>query len=671
MKKIFILFFLLVTSASVYSQTKYLIYFKDKGIAPGNTLQKTSALFKSAEKELSQRAIERRKQVMGEDNYITYEDIPLNENYIHQIENLGIKIENKLKWFNAVSAYLTNEQVISINNLPSIQKIEKVRVFKSKNDEIKLNGSSNNNSNNLLNKTTSTTGLNYGPSITQNALSDIPIVHDLGITGAGVYIGILDNGFSPSTYNSLKTRVVVRDSDYVHHLSHVSNQSGHGSSVFCLMAGYDPGSAIGPAFDAKFFLAETENDASETKTEEDNYAAALQDMEGAGVEITSSSLGYTEFDNPTTSYTYADMNGNTAICTKALNIAFDRGVTTFTAAGNDGDKAWHYIGAPADAFNVIAVGAVNSQNQLAGFSSRGPTYDGRIKPEIVAMGSGNYVAYGGASYGSGSGTSYATPIAAGIGALLKSAWPHLTNVQIRKIFLECGDNVANPNNNIGYGLISAKRVVSYPNLSAVDNVYRVLNKIFINSNGIKSSTVSLNYKVGSGSYQVVPMDSVVFNNTLKYNYILPTTTPNGATVEFYFTYQTNSHTSVTEPVVPNTYKFSYGSMNISNITSVKVGTEIPTQFYLSQNYPNPFNPSTVISYKLTVRSKVSLRVYDLLGREIETLVNQEQQPGVYNSQFSISNLPAGRQGSQLPSGVYFYRLQAGDFSETKKMILIK
>ena len=424
------------------------------------------------------------------------------------------------------------------------------------------------------------------------------------------------------------------------------------------MAGYDPGNAIGPAYNAKFFLAETENDASETHVEEDNYAAALQDMESAGVDITSSSLGYTLFDAGQTSYTYANMNGTTTIVAQAANVAFQRGVTSFTAAGNYNNDGWLIINSPADALNIISVGAVTSGNILASFSLPGPTADGRIKPEVVAMGQDNYIALtNGVSYGTGSGTSFATPIAAGIAALLKSCWTHLTNVQIRKIFLECGDNSGNPTNGRGWGLISAKRVISYPNLSAVDSVYRVLNKIFINSNGVNPSTVMLYYRIGSGSYQSTAMN---YDGTLKYNFTLPSSS-NGTTVEFYFTYKTSSGGSVQEPT-SSTYKFSYGSNDI--LTSVNERNEIPVQFDLSQNYPNPFNPSTVISYRISIISKVTLKVYDLLGREVSTLVNEEQQPGVYNSQFSILN-------SQLSSGVYFYRLRAGDFSETKKMILIK
>lgn len=658
MKKIVFLFILISVSLTA-AQTKYLIYFKDKGVSPAASLHKSSALFKIAEKELSPQAIERRKQVMGEDNYITYEDIPLSENYTHQIEALGIKIENKLKWFNAVSSYLTDMQINQLKSLSFIEKIEKVRVFKSRTDENQLINQ-NNKSVQQLNKISSPTSLNYGPSLTQNALSDIPAVHDLGITGAGVYVGILDDGFSYKTYNALKTRNVIREYDYVHHLPYVSNQSGHGSSVFCLMAGYDPGNAIGPAFDANFFLAETENYASETHVEEDNYAAALQDMEGAGVDITSSSLGYTTFDDSTTSYTYANMDGNTAICTKALNIAFDRGISTFTAAGNDGDKSWHFIGAPADAFNVITVGAVGSNKILANFSSRGPTSDGRTKPEVVAMGSQNYIAVSGktgSDYSTGSGTSFATPIAAGIAALLKSAWTHLTNAQIRKIFLESGDNTSNPNNDRGWGLISAKKAICFPNLEKIGNQYK-LHKMFIDSRGIDSSYVKIMFYDPDDIGGDIIDTFLTYDGSSKYSYSFGAVQP-GKRLRIQIRYKTKSGVIQNEPFL----NLSFDNLIISDVSEAKENN-IPEQFNLSQNYPNPFNPSTVISYQLSVPSKVTLKVYDMLGREVAVLVNEVQQPGNYNSQFSIVNY-------QLSSGVYFYRLQTDNFSATKKMMLIK
>lgn len=668
-----IIFLIIIASTSfVAAQTKYMIYFKDKGVAPTSSLQKTSSLYKAAEQQLSPQAIERRKQVMGEDNYVTYEDIPLNENYIHQVEALGITIANKLKWFNAVSAYLTEDQLRSLQNLSFIQKIEQVRVFKSGNDESKLNKPATNDSNNGLNKISSTTGLNYGLSLTQNALSDIPTVHDLGINGSGVIIGILDTGFRWKTHNSLKNLIVLNEKDFIQNDGITENQAGdapnqdaHGTAVFSIMAGFDQGNIVGPAYGAQFLLAKTEYVPTETRVEEDNYAAALEWMEAQGVQITSSSLGYTTFDDPTTSYTYANMDGKTTIVAKAANLAFERGVSTFTAAGNEG-SIWGIgkggLNSPGDAPNMITVGAVDYLNSIASFSSRGPTSDGRIKPEVVAMGVSDRHAVAGSTYGTGSGTSYATPIAAGIAALLKSAWTHLTNAQIRKIFIECGDRTTTPDNNYGYGLISSKRAVSYPNLSKTNNIYNVLNKIFIDANGVNSATIRMNYKIGTGTFQTVPMNSSVYNSTSKYNYSLPVVT-NGTNIEFYFTYQTTGGVTVREPAGNTNYLFSFGSMLIGIGEAIPV-KEIPTQFYLEQNYPNPFNPSTVISYKLADKSSVTLKVFDMLGREVATLVNEYQLAGSYNSQFSIQN-------SQLSSGVYFYKLQTNNYTATKKMVLIK
>ncbi len=672
MKKIYILFFLLIISASIHSQTKYLIYFKDKGVSQSNSLQKSSALFKSAEKELSERAIERRKQVMGEDNYITYEDLPLNENYIRQIENLGIKIENKLKWFNAVSAYLTDEQLKSIKSLSSIQKIEKVRVFKSRNDESKLNESSTNNSIGQLNKTSSITGLNYGPSITQNALSEIPVVHDLGINGNGVIIGILDTGFRWKSHNSLKNLIVINEKDFIQNDGVTENQPGdafnqdsHGTAVFSIMAGFDQGNIVGPAYGAQFLLAKTEYVPTETHLEEDNYAAALEWMEAKGVQITSSSLGYNIFDNNQISYSYQEMNGTSTIVAKAANLAFQRGVTSFTSAGNDGSTFWGIgnggLSSPGDALNIITVGAVTSNNIMASFSSRGPTSDGRIKPEVVAMGVSNFHAVAGSTYSNGNGTSYAAPIAAGIAALLKSAWPHLTNVQIRNIFIACGDNFKNPNNDRGYGLISAKRVVTYPNLEKIGNNY-VVHKILLDNRGVDSSSVKMTQVVITNNIPDALTVPLTYEGNSKYNRTITGLAPNSQ-VNIQFSYKTKNGITVYEPSSSGSYKFITGDLIITDVNEKKI-IELPSQFYLSQNYPNPFNPSTVISYQLSVASKVSLKVYDLLGREVETLVNEVQLPGSYNSQFSIRNY-------QLPSGVYFYRLQAGEFSETKKMILIK
>lgn len=669
MKSSFLSLVILLITVQTFSQTKYYIYLKDKGIAQGSVLSKTMSAFQAAEKELSPAAIERRKQVMGE-NYITEEDVPINEKYVQTIEASGIKIENKLKWFNAVTAYLTDVQAEAVQSLPFVVKLERVHITTYV-KPVQNNDAAPDNS---LKKTGSTASLNYGPSFTQYNLSDVPVIHDLGITGKGVIIGILDTGFRWKTHSALKNLKIIGEYDFVQKDNVTENQTGdasdqdsHGTNCLGLMAGNDPGNLIGPSFDASIILAKTENVSSETIAEEDNYAAALQWMEGFGVQITTSSLGYNQFDNGIGSYTFANMDGKTTITAKALNLSFSRGVFSLTAAGNERGNSWNHIITPADAFNVITVGAVSSSNQVASFSSPGPSADGRIKPEIVAMGVTDYVSKPVdpakptvVPYGYGSGTSYATPISAGVAGLLKSCWPHLNNVQMRKMFLECGDNTAAPNNDRGYGLISAKKLISYPNLQLVNNQYQ-LNKIFINSGGVNSSTIKLNYKVGSASFQQASMN---YDGTLKYNYLLPSAT-NGTVIEFYFEYNNTTGTALREPASTN-YKISYGDLVVNNITDVKDVTEIPAEYKLMQNYPNPFNPATTIQFSVPLETSslqlVSLKIYDVLGREVATLVNEYKSSGNYQIKFD---------GSTLVSGVYFYRLQAGSFSETKKMLLVK
>ena len=673
MKRLTVLFLFIFISA-ICSQTKYFIYFKDKGISKTSILQKTSNLYKIAEQQLSPKAIERRKQVLGENNYITFEDLPLSENYVLGVSALDIKIFNQLRWFNAVTAYLNDSQLQAVKNLSYVEKVVPVAVLTEIKDPIPSGQVPQKQvPQNILPKVNSslkTTTLNYGRSLTQNNLSDIPAVHSLGIQGTGVYIGILDDGFSYKKYNALKTRKVLRQHNYVNQKDTVSNQSGHGSAVFCTIAGYDPGNEIGPAYDAQFFLAETENDSSESVIEEDNYAAALQDMEAAGVEITTSSLGYAFDFTSGTPPTYADMNGITTIAAKAVNLAYNFGISTFTAAGNESND-WGIgkggLNTPGDAINIITVGAVDANKNIASFSSLGPTSDGRIKPEVCAMGVNNvWASTDGVLYGIADGTSCATPIVAGIAAMLKSAWPHLTNYQIRKTFLECcypeGSPV--PNNSYGYGVISATKVISYPNLSKIDSTTFQLNKIFIDAKGVNPSTVKLHYSIGGGSIQTVSMN---YDGSLKYNYQLPNSMK-GTVVDFYFTYNetSGSNTQVQEPAT-GTYKFGYSSLNVSNLTAVNNIDQLPTAIMLFQNYPNPFNPTTFISYQIPVAGRVQLKVYDILGREVAIVIDEFQQIGTYKATFN---------GSRVSSGVYLYRLtvdgsQTVHFSTVKKMILIK
>ena len=644
-----------LTTFSIYAQQKYMVYFKDKGMANQTSLQKTSQAYTETVQSLSKRSIQRRIKHRGADNFVTFEDVPIHQPYISELENSGARIWNKLKWFNAVSLYADKDQIAKISSLPFVEKVEAVQTLSYKKDKIEEQSPRSFEKTSLDN-----TGLayDYGSSLGQYALSDIPQVHAKGITGDSVVIGILDSGFRWKLIESLVSRKVIAEYDFVFHDNNTANEAGdvgsqdsHGTSIFSLIGGYKEGKIVAPAFNASFILAKTEDIGSETHVEEDNYAAALQWMDSIGVDITTSSLGYNEFDPSTFSYAYSDMNGKTTVVTKAVELAFTQfGISTFTSAGNDGNSPWHYIGAPADGFNVIAVGSVSNSNIKAGSSSFGPSYDGRIKPEIVTQGVLDYVAsVSGTStsaYGTASGTSAAAPIAAGIAAQLLSLYPHLTNVQIRQILLATAGNAASPNNEIGYGLLSSLKAISYPNLKKVDQSYSI-NKCFEGEN-ILSQSVVLHLVQGVQTVDLpmsIGQKGVYSTNLPSYN--------EGDALEFYFTYSDSNLTSVREPAVG---KFS--------LTSIKY--ETPKAYGLEQNYPNPFNPNTTIWYSIQNSRFVSLKVYDLLGNEVTTLVNEEKTPGSYHVEFQ-----AKLGNRQLASGVYFYVLKVGEKIEAKKMMLLK
>jgi hypothetical protein len=613
MKNIFLIIFLLISSTG-FSQSKYYIYFVDKGVSPEETMDKGSNIYNSALSILSEKCLERRIKNMGEENFITYEDLPIDSYYLSKIEKLGIKIENKLRWFNAVSAYLSDEEKIKAVGLPFVNKIEPVRKFVFKSPEFELPQQ-------LIKQQGHFPDFDYGLSFAQLQLSDIPAVHSKGITGEGVLLGLLDTGFNWKNHESLKDATVVSEYDFVFKDNSTANDSqdnpnqhNHGTLVFSIVGGFKDSTLIGSAFGSDFILAKTEDIRSEKHVEEDNYAAALEWMESYGVDITSSSLGYSNFDSPEFSYTYADMDGNTTIVTKATELAFRRGVVTITSAGNEGHSSWRYIIAPADGKNIISVGAVGINNQVADFSSRGPTFDGRIKPDIVTQGVSVYGAAAGnfSGYTTASGTSVAAPIASGIAALLLSANHYLRNTQVRSIFFEAADNNSSPNNDRGYGLISAVKAIEFPNLYSSEGTF-TLNKVFISNANIFPQTVYVHYSNDGINYVEKQMD---FDGTLKYSIKLPYFF-NDDLVDFFFTYDDNTGVTLRDPINSN-YKFFYGSLDISlNLNTKKTYSD----YFVSEPYPNPFYPNlntfTSISIKSVGNETLTVRVIDPLGQQVD------------------------------------------------------
>ncbi|MCS7014308.1 MAG: S8 family peptidase [Chloroherpetonaceae bacterium] len=530
------------------------------------------------EELLSQRAIQRRQKMVKAGvlpSLITPEDLPFEPSDLEKLRQAGLKIRHCIKSLNLVSGEIASARLPELLRMEEVTHAEVLVPSKAAQRRKDIDDNEPIEALFLEKTLPSAVGrepeqpalsqLDYGQSLTQLALSRIPEVHRLGFTGQGVLIANFDAGFANLSHEAFRSLRVVARYDFVARSPELGAHS-HGTATMGVLAGYQAGRLIGVAFNAHYALARTEDARSETPIEEDNWAAAAEWADSLGADIITSSLGYSVFDPPFPPYTWREMNGRTAISTRAAARAAQVGIVVVNSAGNGGTVALpaNTLVAPADADTVIAVGAVNSQGVRAAFSSVGPTADGRIKPDVMAMGAG-VLTVGAASptsYGFVNGTSFSCPIVAGVAALLLSANPSLTPVEIRTALRETASLHRTPNREMGWGIVNA--------LDALNRV--------------------------------------------------------------------------------------------RGIASVREHVAKPSQFKLEQNYPNPFNPSTTIVYELPYPCAVNLRVYDALGREVATLVSSMQQAGRYAVQFSAT---------ALPSGIYFYRLQADAFSETKKMLLQK
>lgn len=241
--------------------------------------------------------------------------------------------------------------------------------------------------------------------------------------------------------------------DFVNRNTNFYTGISHGTSVLSLMGGFTENALVGTAPDASYYLFITEDGANESPLELSNWVEAAEQADYLGVDIINTSLGYTTFDNPNYNFTYNDMNGTTTFISKGLDIAFSRGMICVVSAGNDGNNPWHYISAPADATNALTIGAVKADETYATFSSQGPTFDGRIKPDVTAQGQYPYVSDAtGNITNSGSGTSYSGPIVAGMVACLWQALPSKTNQEIKQLITQSADRYAAPTVEFGYGI---------------------------------------------------------------------------------------------------------------------------------------------------------------------------------------------------------------------------
>lgn len=430
------------------------VFFTDKG-------NNTARYFANPLTVVSEKSLKRRAKVLDENNLISEMDLPVNQHYINRLNELGFVVKQKTKWFNGVSGYFKSGNITQLAELNFIKKLDVVQKYKTDytNPEMENDGSGKQKEE--INKQESTSSFNYGPSFTQLNQIQVPAVHDLGYTGSGITIGMMDAGFDRLSHQVFSSMNIIATWDFVNGDPNVENQGdmgdgSHGTSTLSTIGGFFEGELIGPAFNSDYILMKTENTESETPVEEDNWIAALEWADSIGVDVTSTSLTYLDYDPPFQSYTWEDMDGNTALITIAADLAVKIGIFVANSAGNSGWNSHNTLGAPADGDSVVAVGSVNSDGSRSSFSSVGPTVDGRYKPDLMAMGSGVYVArnWSNTSYGTSSGTSFSCPLLAGCAALLLEVDPSLTPIQLRELMKNTASQSSSPDNLMGWGIIN-------------------------------------------------------------------------------------------------------------------------------------------------------------------------------------------------------------------------
>jgi subtilisin family serine protease len=452
---------------------KYWIYFKDKEI-PAVILQKRTMSRREAATYISESAIKRRQKVMPQNLLIDETDLPVNEKYVRQLQSYGIHPSNILRWFNAVTAYLSENQRKELSRAPFVQSIVPVRTVTRRFEPLRQPAGFS-----PMRSQLGVSAIDHGAAEAQLKAVNIIPVHQAGVRGRNVIVGLLDTGFRWKTNPALMNAKVLAEYDFIFKDSVTANESqdvpdqdNHGTATFSILAANLDGTYIGAAPEASFILAKTEDLRSESKVEEDNWAAAIEWMESLGVDVISCSLGYSDFDPPGLSpgdYTWmnGDFNGRTTITAKAALIAARRGVVVVTCMGNEGngDGGTGTLITPADADSIISVGAVSymgsDSGRIASFSSTGPTNDGRIKPDVVAPGVSVAVITPGGSTMHGNGTSYSTPLTAGVAALVLSVNPNLTPIQVRDALRNTATNASFPNNFYGWGEVNAFAAVDY------------------------------------------------------------------------------------------------------------------------------------------------------------------------------------------------------------------
>jgi hypothetical protein len=459
---IVLIFFCIVSAEAQTYGAMYRVQFANKNGSPYSV--------NSPQAFLSQRAIDRRTH---QGISITDNDIPVNQTYLDGVSATGAIIFNKSKWFNTAVILVTDTSIIpTIEALSYVSGVEKIKPWlQQKKKKTKERGGNSfdglleaginasiealESNNNLHQRIL----LDYGNGFNQANMLGVDYLHGLGYMGEGMVIAVLDAGFyhvdQLSMFDSLHNSArLLGHKDFVNPGNNLFEESTHGMSVLSTMAGNVPGSLVGTAPHASYWLLRSEDASSEYVIEEDNWVAAAEFADSVGADVINSSLGYTRFDDPATSHTYDQMDGNTCRVSRGADIAASKGILVVNSAGNSGNDSWRYISAPADADSILTIGAVDSYGNIAYFSSLGPSADGQVKPTVCAQGQGTFVVSSSDGVYPGNGTSFSSPVMAGAVACLWQANPTFNNMQVIESIKQSSSRYSMPDSMYGYGVPS-------------------------------------------------------------------------------------------------------------------------------------------------------------------------------------------------------------------------
>lgn len=437
------LFCFVAISASAQTN-RYFVFFKDKMGTPYSITQ--------PEEFLSAKSIARRQ---SQQISITETDLPVNPGYVQQLKDNGIFTYFPSRWFNGVLIEADASMLPTVVALPFVNEVLLVAPGQK----------FSNGRTRRIKRRQETTDQSLA-NATQLTQLGIPAMHAAGNRGEGIAIAIFDSGFQgvsvAAPFSLLHTENRIKQLfNFVSNNSNVYTGDDHGTEVLSVMAAYIENTYVGGAYKADYYLYLTEDVSSEYRIEEFNWTFAAEKADSAGVQIINSSLGYNVFDDEAMDYSKTQLDGHTAYITRAARLAIERGILVVCSAGNEGSNAWQLVTPPADAPGIVAVGSVTAGGTRSAFSSVGPTEDDRIKPDVVALGSGSVVIRASGNVGTTSGTSVASPLVASLAAGVWQAYPDFTAQEIYEVLTQSASQATTPDNFLGYGIPNFEAVVNY------------------------------------------------------------------------------------------------------------------------------------------------------------------------------------------------------------------